>query len=119
MVAIMCVMVSPTLKTWLAFIALAMCPVACFGDCVCLDGDVATPCQDGGHQPCSAHSCFCTGATHPSVGASASVALDRPVAMSPVAESADWSSLDALAFLERSVPIPDSPASRGVLPLLI
>jgi len=119
MVAIICEMAFATPATWFAFIALAVCPVACFGDCACSDGDAATPCQDAGHQPCSMHSCFCAGATRPSVGENASVAVDRPIAMSPVAESADRWSLDALAFLERSVPIAQSPVSRGVLPLLI
>jgi hypothetical protein len=112
-------MVRATPATWFAFIALAMCPVACFGDCACSDGDAATPCQDAGHQPCLMHACFCAGATRPSVGANTSVAVDPRIAMPPVADSADRWSLDALAFLERSVPITESPAARGVLPLLI
>ena len=119
MPAIMFGMARVTPATWFTLIALAMCPVACFGDCVCLDGDAATPCQDEGREPCSAHSCFCTWATRPSVSGNASVAVDRPVAILPVAQPADWRSLDTVALLERSVPIAKSPASRGVLPLLI
>ena len=112
-------MVPATPATWLAFIALAMCPVACFADCACSDGDANTPCEDAGHQPCVVHSCFCAGATRPSVGGNVSVVVDRPIATSSVAQSADWCSTGALAFPERSVPIAESPATRGFLPLLI
>ena len=115
----MCRMVRAAPATWFAFIALAMCPVACFADRACSDGDAATPCQDAGHQPCSVHACFCAGATRPSVGASASVAVDPPIAMLPVAQSADRWLPNAFAFLERSVSVTGLPASRGVLPLLI
>jgi hypothetical protein len=104
---------------WLAFIALAMCPVACFGDWACSDGDSDAPCQAPGHQECPAHSCLCAGATRSPDGGSTSITVDQPIAVSPISESADWHLLHALTFLERSLPIPETPAARGVLPLLI
>jgi hypothetical protein len=103
--------------TWWACLTLLICPVVCSGERL---GQVAALPFDGGdQQPCVKHACLCSGAPIPTRDQATATLADLPVAALPIADLADWASSRLPAYPDAPTPMPDPPAARGVVPLLI